>query len=187
LTLTFLLFSCSTKQNNKREIYYVVQHPKVITKDLGNDPPPPLPPTTFYGNFNFILLDSSTIYFHNQEKYRLCGTGINDSRPPRVFLTPDNLTKINIDDLPNFLMSSTTDSLLAKDRHFFASISSPTDTIYNRAFKIITDFFKTKKIRNYYIRNWTEEEKYVTTAKIKNIAYKPELVDWKVGFENTSE
>jgi len=182
LTFTFLLIGCSTKQNKVNEVYYVVKQPTTTTQDTGNVPPPPPPPTTYYGNFNFILIDSSTIYFHSQHIYRFCGTGIDDTKPPRVFLTPDSLTKLNINDLPQFLATSITDSL-ASDRHFFASISSPTDTIRNKAFKIITDFFKSKKIMRYNIRNWTEEEQFVTTAKIENKLYNPDSVDWKVGFD----
>ena len=182
LTITFLLFGCSTRQDKVDEVYYVVKHPMTTTQDTGDVPPPPPPPTTYYGNFNFILLDSSTIYFHSRHIYRFCGTGIDDTKPPRVFLTPDSLTKLNINDLPKFLTTVITDSI-ASDRHFFASISSPTDTIKNRAFKIITDFFKSKNIRRYNIRNWTEEEQFVTTAKIENKKYNPDSVDWKIGFD----
>ena len=144
LTFTFLLFGCSTKQVNVDKVYYVVKHPTTTPQDTGDVPPSPLPPTTYYGNFNFILLDCSTIYFHSQHIFRFCGTGIDDKKPPRVFLVPDSLTKISIADLPHFLATSISDSLAA-DRHFFASISSPTDTIRSKAFKIITDFFKSKK------------------------------------------
>ncbi len=182
LTITFLLFGCSTKQVKQDEVYYVVKHPTISTQDTGDDPPPPPPPTTYYGNFNFILLDSSTIYFHSQHIYRFCGTGIDDTKPPKIFLVPDSLTKLSLDDLPHFLTTSINDSL-ATDRHFFASISSPTDTIRNRAFKTITDFFKSKKIMRYNIRNWTEEEQFVTIAKIENKKYNPDSVDWKVGFD----
>lgn len=182
LTFILLLFGCSTRQDNVNDVYYVIKHP-TTTKQGTRDVPPPAPPLiTYYGNLNFILLDSSTIYFHIQHINRFCGTGIDDTKPPRVFLIPDSLTKLSINDLPQFLATSISDSL-ASDRHFFASISSPTDTIKNRAFKIITDFFKLKKIIRYNIRNWTEEEKFVTTAKIENKKYNPDSVDWKVGFD----
>jgi len=183
LTFSFLLFSCSTEQGDKDEVYYVVKHPKASVQQTGDSlPPPPPPPTTYYGNFNFILLDSSTIYFHSQHIYRTCGTGIDETKPPKVFLVPDSLAKLNIADLPQFLASSINDSVAA-DRHFFASISSPTDTIRNKAFKIITDFLKSKKVMRYNIRNWTEEEQFVTTAKIENRKYDPNSIDWKIGFD----
>lgn len=175
---TFLIFNCSTKQVKEGEVYYVVKHPTTTTQDTVDVPPP----TTYYGGFNFILLDSSTIYFHSQHNSRFCGTGIDDTKPPRVFLVPDSLKKISIADLPLFLATSISDSLAA-DRYFFASISSPTDTIRSKAFKIITDFFKSKEIMQYNIRNWTEEEQFATTAKIDNKNYNPDLIDWKIGFD----
>ncbi len=175
--------SCATKQDIKDEVYYVVKHPKPNTKDFGDNPPPPLP-ITFYGNYNFILLDTSKIFYHQVHQYYTCGTGVDFTKPPKLFLTPDSLREIKIGDLSEFLNNSITDSV-ARMRHFFASISYPTDTIRNRAFKLITDFFKTKDIRLYNIRNWTEEEKYVTTAKVENKKYNPDSVDWKVGFDIT--
>lgn len=179
-TFIFLLFGCSKEKTD--EVYYVIKHPTTTTQNTGDAPPPTPPTTSYYGTFNFILLDSSTIYFHNRHNYRFCGTGIDDTKPPRVFLTPESLTKLNLNDLTQFLTTSISDSLAA-DRQFFASISSSTDTIKNRAFKIITDFFKAKKITRYNIRNWTEEEQFVTTAKIENKVYNPDLIDWKVGFD----
>ncbi len=35
----------------------------------------------------------------------------------------------------------------------------------------------------YNIRNWTEEEQFVTTAKIENRKYDPNSIDWKIGFD----
>ncbi len=184
LLLTLFLINCSTKQENKNEIYYIIKHPKIIVEEVDEDdmPPPPPLPITYYGNYNFILIDSSTIYFHRRKDYRTCGYGIDDSKPPRMLLTPDSLNVIKIGRLKEFLREMVSESI-SKDRHFFASISSPTDTIRNRAFKIITDFFSEKKMRYYIIRNWTEEEQYVTEAKIENKVYDPTNVKWKVGFE----
>lgn len=182
LTMFFLLFGCTLKKANEDEIYYVIKHPITIAQDTCDVPPPKPPALTYYGNFNFILLDSSTIYFHSQHIQRFCGTGIDDSKPPRVFLTSESLIKLDINLLPQFLTNSITDSL-ASGKRFFASISSPTDTIRNRAFKIISDFFKSKNIVRYNIRNWTEEERFVTTAKIENKSYNPDSVEWIIGFD----
>jgi len=104
-----------------------------------------------------------------------------DQKPPLLNLSPGDLREIGINQLPRFL-TAINDSV-TNDREFFASISSPTDTIKNRAFKIIRDFLKSRKLNRYIIRNWTEEEEYVTTAKIKNLHYDPKTVDWKVGFD----
>ena len=71
-----------------------------------------------------------------------------------------------------------------------------TDTIKNRAYQIITDFFKSKKFIHpqysrlekdstirYNVRNWTEEEQYVITAKINKTKYDPNKVEWNEGFD----
>jgi hypothetical protein len=187
LTISFVLLGCSRRQVKKDEVYFIVKHPTTINCDTIDDktpPTPPPPPTTFYGNFNFILIDSSTIYYHKRHIYRFCGTGVDNTRPPNIVLFPELLTKLSIDDLPEFLDTSISESLVT-GKYFFASISTPTDTIKNRAFKIITDFFELKKIKQYTIRNWTEEEKFVTTAKIENKKYYPDSVEWKIGFDTT--
>ncbi len=184
LLLALFVFQCTTKNESRQEIFYVIKHQKIIPQELDNNdiPPPPPPPIIYYGNYNFILLDSSTVYFHKRKDNRTCFIDMDDSKPPRMFLTPDSLTKIEIVSLAEFLRTTVSVSI-SSDRHFFASISSPTDTIRNRAFKIITEFFKAKKIHFYNIRNWTEEEQYVTEARIENKVYDATKVKWKVGFE----
>ena len=95
-----------------------------------------------------------------------------------------------MNNLNQFLLSLPDNSKLI-DRIFFATISSPTDTIKNRAYQIITDFFKSKKFIHpqysrlekdstirYNVRNWTEEEQYVITAKINKTKYDPNKVEW---------
>jgi hypothetical protein len=132
-------------------------------------------------------MDTATIYYHklfDNRDYFWCGTGRDFTKPPRLYLTPDSLIEIKISELPGFLKKSIPDSI-ARSRHYFASISYPTDTIHNRAFKIIADYFKSQNIIRYNIRNWTEEEQYVITAKIENEKYYPDSVDWKIGFDTT--
>lgn len=146
---------CSTQNNNIDEIYYVIKH-STTTKQYTLEVIPP-PPKSYYGEFNFILIDSSTIYFHSKHINTICGTGINDSNPPRISLKPKDLKKIKIEDFRLFIMNIIS---IAKNNDFFASISSPTDTIKNRGFHIIDNFFKSKNIYKYIIRNWTEEERW---------------------------
>lgn len=151
-----LLICCSTKYENINEIYYVIKHSKTTKQDTLDVIPPP-PPKSYYGEFNFILIDSSTIYFHRKYVNTICGTGIDDSKPPRISLKSKDLKKIKIEDLHLFVLNSIS---IAKNNDFFASISSPTDTIKNRGFHIIDNFFKSKNIYKYIIRNWTEEEQW---------------------------
>lgn len=183
LIANLLLYSCSESHDKKDQIYYVIKHQQeTIVPESDSLPPPPFP-NPFYGNYNFILIDTSTIYCHKKNKRYSCGFGLDFTKPFHLFLTPEDLSEIKINNLEIFL-KSIPDSIIT-DKHFFASISSPKDTIRNRAFKVITDFLKSRNIQFYNIRNLTEEEQYVLTAKLENKKYDPSLVDWKVGFGDT--
>ena len=75
------------------------------------------------------------------------------------------------------------DSILM-DQHFCVAISSSADTIRNNAFNTIKAFFHSKNSRICFLmRNWTEEEQHVVTAKIENKNYDPQAIDWKIGFD----
>jgi len=167
-------------------VYFVIKHHKIIKPDLSNlsePPPPPPPPILFYLNHNFVLIDTFRIFYHKKHIYFSCMNGIDtyNQKPPFINLSPSDLTEIEIDRLPKFL--TTINDSVTSDKGYLVSISSPTDTIKNRAFEIITDFLKSRGLIHYNIRNWTEEEEYVTTAKTKNIPYDPKTVDWKIGFD----
>ncbi|MGZ4047778.1 MAG: hypothetical protein ACXVNN_00375 [Bacteroidia bacterium] len=180
---TLLFCSCTFKQDNASKIYYVIQHQKEeVVLDKDGMPPPPLL-KSFYGDYNFILLDSSTIYCHEKNKHYSCGYGLSYTKPVLLFLTPEDLSEIKISNLEAFLKSIP--ESIVSDQHFYASISSPNDTIKNKAFEIIADFFKSKNIKCYNIRNLTEEEQYVLTAKLENKKYDPNAVDWKIGFSDS--
>ena len=128
------------------------------------------------------MFDSSKIFYHNRYIYYDCGTGVDFTKPPNILLTPNNLVEIKINDLQNFLLRNVSDTMV-QSQYVTASISSPSDTIRNKSYKIITNFFKDKKIRRYVIRNWTEEEHFVAMAKIQNKQYDPSKVDWRIGFD----
>ena len=177
----FLLQSCSTKDSNNG-IYYIINHTS-IAEIPRNDSIPPVPPLPFYGNYNFILLDSSRIFFHSKEKHYNCGYGLDCSKPFHIFLSAEDLKEIKSENLEQFL-KLIPDSVIS-GRQFYPTISSPVDTIRNSAYKTIDDFFKSKNIRVYIKRNWTEEEHYVLDAKLKNMPFDYNTADWKIGFGDT--
>lgn len=181
--LSLFVLGCFRRNDGGSKFYYVIKHPEKILRELSDGPIPPPPPKSYYGYFNFILIDSNTIYLHNRYIYNFCGTGINDSKPPKVFLVPDSLIKMRTEDIQHFIETSINESLL-NNRNFYVSISSPTDTIRHKAFNTLTDFFTSKKFHRYIVRNWTEEEMYVTTAKMNNKTYNPDSVKWYIGFDN---
>lgn len=185
LFATSLFFSCSPNLEKKDEVYCVIKHIKIEKPDYSGaePPPPPPPPVTFYGDYNFILIDTFRVFYHTKHIYYSCMHGMDDSdpKPPKINLLPSDLIEIEINKLSEFL-AGINDSI-TNERDFFASISSPTDTIKNRGFKIVRDFFKSRNLNRYIIRNCTEEEEYVVTAKINNLHYNPKTIDWKVGFD----
>ncbi len=178
----FIFFSCSTKRDTDKEIYYIIKNASRLLVDTGDNLAPTPLPTMFYGHHNFILADSIHVFYHDNLVFYSCANGVDFSKPPRLFLTPDSLTEIKINDLNNFLKKSIPEASL-NGNLITANISSSSDTIFNFAFKIITDYFKSKNIKRYGIRNWTEEEKFVTTAKLNKTPYDPMTADFQTGFD----
>jgi hypothetical protein len=180
ILLTLILISCSTKKDNKVDFYYVIKHFDATKQDTKDKFAPPPPPKMFYGLHNFILL-SSKIFYHNNNIIRRCGVGIDYTKPPRLYITPDSLIEIKISELENFLKINIPDSLY-NGYNVSAIISSPTDTIRNTTFNIIKEYFVEKNIKH-GIRNLTEEEDFVLNAKIKKEKYNPENQNFKIGFD----
>lgn len=178
----FVIFSCSSKKDIEDKVYYIIKHPNKLLIDSSDIPSPPPPPLMYYGQHNFILPDSSRIFYHDNHVFYSCGNGVDFSKPPRLFLAPDSLTEINIDELNTFLKNHIPDTL-HNGRWISANISSRLDTIKNAAFKIITDYFKTKGLKRYGIRNWTEEENFSATAKLNKAPYNPKTADFITGFD----
>ena len=178
--ICLLLFSCSSKHENKGTIYCVIKHPEkhkpAETFNL------PRPPEIFYGNFNFILIDSSKVFYFGRNRIReLCGTGADRSKPEKMNLTPEEFKEVKTKDLPIFLKHLPIDQI-KKYESPSGSISSSKDTIRNSAFKIIYDYFMSHGVKYFAIRNLTEEEQYVSQAKIENKKYDPDKIEWKTGF-----
>ena len=180
LIIFALLLSCSTTKDNSVDFYYVVKHIDTTRQNNEDKFAPPPPPIMFYGHHNFILLNSQ-IFYHNNNVIRSCGVGLDLTKPPRLFLTPEKLTEIKMTELSNFLKINIPDSLVNGDNES-AIISSPTDTIRNSAFNIIKEYFVKKNIMH-GIRNLTEEENFVLNAKTRNEKYNPENQKFIIGFD----
>jgi hypothetical protein len=178
ILIFIVIISCSNINKNDSGIYHIIIHKKF---DINDSTPPFL--SRFYGDFNFILFDSTTIYVNQKSVLYYCGTGLDQTKPPFLFLKPEHLIQLKTDSLQLFLKENITDSIY-KNGRFSASISSPTDTIKNEAFQIITDYFKAYNLMQYEIRRCTEEELYVATAKKTNTKYNKDSVEWKTGFNS---
>ena len=180
LIISVLLLSCSTKKDNSVDFYHVIKHIDTTRQNNEGKFAPPPPPIMFYGHHNFILLNAQ-IFYHNNITIRSCGVGLDLTKPPRLFLTPEKLTEIKLSELNDFLKTNVPDSLVNGDNESVI-ISSPTDTIRNPAFNIIKQFFAKKNIMH-GIRNLTEEENFALNAKIRNEKYNPENQKFIIGFD----
>src|SRR5688572_6027929 len=156
IILKFSLLGCKPKQEIEQGIYYIIKHPNLKSKsvlvlDNGDTTyisTPPLPPPAYYGNYNFILLGTDQVFFHNRiGPWNWCGTGVDEERPEKLNLVPDNFQQIQPTDLDKFLNDSIKSDTLKNGRKTFVKIASPGDTINNPAFQIILDHLKSKRDR----------------------------------------
>jgi hypothetical protein len=182
LLLFLILNSCKEKQKGQDDRYFVIHQNDSLIKakrDTSNGEVLMF----FYGDYNFILNDNQTVYFYRANRNKgYCGTGTDNSKPKRLYLTPDSLTQISIDSLDSFLSETLKTS---SDKEVLtASISSPIDTIESQAFPIITKYFRKNNIQRYAIRLLTEEERYVTEARLENKHYNPDSIEWETGFDS---
>lgn len=165
-----LLSSC--KEKTKKEEYFVIHEFRDTdsTDNLYKN---------FYGDYNFILSDSSRIFFYKYTKVYGCGTCMESYvkyqlKPPFIRLHPDSLQEIQPQKLKVFLRQ------LPELEN--VRISSPVDTIRNNKLFIIQDYFKSKKDILLGIQRTTEEENEVLKAKISGKKYDMNTINWKVGF-----
>lgn len=174
MLLLITAMGCSKNDKNEPITRHVIKHTGPQSVDI-------------YAMHNFILLDSAVYYFFKEpSKYVSCGTGL-DGRPERLHLTPDSLKRIPLSTLSTFLRNGYAEFKqtlqIENINSQYASISSPSDTIKNSAFDTLYNFCKANNLRYITIRNWTEEEQFVTLAKIHGQKYEPDSIKWKTGFD----
>jgi hypothetical protein len=181
----YVTFLCSCSNHSEKEKYFVI---KDLTKHhKTTSDPQSIETPFFYGSHNFILMNNSTIFYHDKFVWYSCGNGIDFTKPPRLYITPDSLVEIKLAGLEQFLKDKTNGNnflsgkILGKN---LVTISSPTDTIRNDALPILRKFFSTKKDFLVGIRRCTEEEKYVGFAKLSNRPYNGDRINWKIGFDH---
>nr|WP_294860192.1 hypothetical protein [uncultured Fluviicola sp.] len=171
LILTGALTSCK----KEKDYLYVIKSPVIYSEDSLEFSAP-----VFYGQNNFILYDSKTILYHNKSVFYGCGTGIDFTKPARLYLSPDSFTEIKYSKLAHFLKTKFN---WKKGFHSkIMSIASSTDTIRNPGYTALMNFMKRHKEILCSVRKWTEEEEYTAKAKIKKGKYEPHKIKWKTGF-----
>ena len=175
ILLLLAFFSCKEKKHPKDEKVYLIIHRNDSLIKAKEE----LPLKFFYGDYNFILANKQTVFFYRARWIRIaCGTGKDFTKPGFLYLTPDSLKAISVDSLESFLKFN------LNDYDVLASIASPNDTIKNPAFPIITKYFQKNNIQRYAIRLLTEEEYYVSQAKLQKKPYNPDSINWEIGFDS---
>jgi len=169
LIFCLVLLSCAHEQNPK--VYHILTE-KEVDKKNGHG--------GFYGYYNFILIDTAKIFVHNKYRFFWCATGLDTSKPSLINLSPKDLQNIPINDLKEYLEKIP--DTIKKDFYLFSSISTSSDTIKNRGFKIIVDYLNKNKVSNYCVRKFTEEEQYSLYSKLNKIDYDIKKIVWKEGF-----
>ncbi len=183
--LSMNLFACKEERGKQSSKYYVVRHVPQFNKmaidstEMIYVPPPPM---LYYGNHNFVLLDTNRVFYHSKHSYRFCGMGIDYLKPPRLYLESNELVEVKFSELDFFLSNLISDSI-CDGKYVNSCISSFEDTVKNTAIKIIINCFKVKGIHSYNIRNWTEEEQYALEAKVENKPYNSREAKFKAGFD----
>lgn len=132
-------------------------------------------PIPYYGNHNFILANPDTIfYFSYRFGDNFCGTGIDYSKLEFLNLNLDVLQKLNTNSLDTFLLKK-----IKKPDYDFIVVAVPYNFLKHSAAKTIKEFIRKNKIKRYYFRKWTEEERNVMSSIRKQIPYKQEDYEWR--------
>ncbi len=117
------------------------------------------PPLSYYSRFNFIIDETSNIYFHNLHK------SYNLDEPPLVSLKEEDVVILLYEDIKGFV-DSIYESIDTSDWKLI-QIASTTDTINMRSYRILNEQFDVKrKFAKTPLRFITNEEMEVL-KKIK--------------------
>ncbi len=143
----------------------------------------PPPPTVFYGDYTFVLDADNKLYLHNKKHDIICGTGLDNTKPPFIDLAPQDFKQVNQTDLTRFLAN--TDSV-NKEKDFVI-VASYADTIKGDApiyplVKCMTN--SGISLKWWRIRRITEEEKTVLAYRRRNRNYDPEEIAWSTNFSS---
>jgi hypothetical protein len=176
--LALLVFSSCCKNAEKQE-YIKLTSTYELADQLKDSSKNGYP--FYYGDFNFILIDSNTFYFFKHDEYIDCDFGFNAYRPPRLYLYPDSLITVQRKDLHEFLRKNIIPQLEKKNSSLIA-LSSNFDSINKNLQSPFDELTKTYDDVHLTIRKCTEEETAVAASKLMGTKYQPETINWKYGF-----
>ena len=148
----------------------------------------------FYSDFNFIIYDDTTMYYHfsNEDKKIYCGTALEEMARKGLIDTVRTDKPYKLSLKPNDL--KTFDSLIVKNKidnrfdkfspdeySYIITISSNNNIVLNKDLKEIFQFFNHRSC-SFFFRKLTEEQQFVSDAKFFRKEYDFDKVNWKIGF-----
>lgn len=164
LFVQIIIQSCSKPSPSKAVITlpYVISLEDSLLKikeyKKGVPPPPPIQKYAF-GDMNFVLGDSNEIFYHGKHIFRMCGTGLDESKAD--FLNLGRYDLVRVDE--SIVKQLITDNLQYSEYRFVV-VSSKSDTINSPVLETIVSTTKQNKAV-YFIRRISQEENDVLNDK----------------------
>lgn len=153
---------------------------------INGKPPPPRPPRYLYGDYNIILENDTTLFYHQKSKRLICGTGIDPDKPKFINLQPSDLIQMHSDSFLIFLENKILPKKIIRNEKQdpIIVVALMHDTLKSKTIKSIVSTFRRVKFYNYVIRRINEEELMVLTARQNHQTYEPDKIKWKSEFED---
>lgn len=176
-----LLFLQSCENKPKNDYFFVIGDFRKEIEKTKDSSVSILP--VFYETHNFIFYNDTTIYYHYYDRFNWCGTGIDGSKPPHLYIVPESLKQVPIEQLFSFIKETTK----IKEQHrdlTIVTVSTRNDTIRNLLIPFMIELYN--KVPNFgvSVRRCTEEEEVVAKAKFTKTPFDPNNYKWKNGFDS---
>ena len=144
----------------------------------GTSTPPP--PTLFYGDYNFIVDNSSQqVFLHKKKHSWFCGTGVDFTKPDFLYLAPEDFKLLTKKEIQNYF----TDTLPNLNNRQAIVLASFQDSIkLKEPRKLVDSIFQSRKIQRFNIRMVTEEEKVILEHKKQHLPYAADSIPWSDNF-----
>lgn len=182
ITLLLSCVACNFDNKQAKEVQpYVISKIDSTFQALWKTTTTPPPHPLFYGDYNFIVDESSDKVFLHKKKHllRFCGTGVNFSKPDFINLSPEDFVPLTNQDVDKYLADTLTN---LGDRQTMV-VASLQDTVKMKEAHSLIDYLLTaRKIIRFNIRMVTEEEIIVLNHKKQNKPYSADSIQWSENF-----
>ncbi|EJG00782.1 hypothetical protein [Flavobacterium sp. F52] len=157
--ICFLFLNCSKKENQEKDIPYIISQnnkEKVQGKDT-IPPPPPIPGYLYYGTNTFIIDKNSNVYYSQRNEIgHICGNWErNDTIPYFINLQPNDLIEIPANNISDLIKANYKDNF-----RNITFIASKLDTLNSKIYFDLVNALKSslKEDDLYFIRRTTKKK-----------------------------